>query len=133
MTVAGFGCRRGCSEQALRELLERTLQSQGLPLQALDALASIDLKQTEPGLLGLARSLGLPLVCFSAEQLARFEPLLSRRSAIALRETGCAGVAEASALAQAEALGGRPATLLMEKLSSAEASLALAHCAAEPR
>ncbi|MES2821257.1 MAG: cobalamin biosynthesis protein [Pseudomonadota bacterium] len=132
VTVAGFGCRRGCSEQALRALLEQTLQAHGVPLAALDALASIEAKRDEPGLLALALGLGLPLVFFSAEQLARFESSLTRRSSIALRETGCAGVAEACALAQASALGDGPATLLIEKYSSAEASVALACSLAEP-
>lgn len=132
VTVAGFGCRRGCSEQALRALLEQILQAHGVPLTALDALASIDAKRDEPGLLALALALGLPLVFFSVEQLNRFESSLSRRSAVALRETGCAGVAEASALAQAEALGGR-ARLRVEKHSSAEASVALACSLVEHR
>lgn len=131
VTVAGFGCRRGCSEQALRDLLEQTLQAHGVPLAALDALASIEAKGDEPGLLALAHSLGLPLVFFSAAQLTRFDACLTRRSAIALRETGCAGVAEASALAQAQALGNGPATLLIDKHSSAEASVALACSLAE--
>ncbi|HLD67071.1 MAG TPA: cobalamin biosynthesis protein [Pseudomonas sp.] len=131
VTVVGLGCRRGCSEQALRDLLEQTLQAHGVPLHVLDALASIEAKRDEAGLLALAHSLGLPLVFFSAEQLARFDSSLTRRSAIALRETGCAGVAEASALAQAQVLGSGPATLLIDKHSSAEASLALACSLAE--
>ncbi|MGH8436050.1 MAG: cobalamin biosynthesis protein [Pseudomonas sp.] len=124
--IAGLGCRRGCSEAALRELLEQTLPAYGLRLTDLNGLASIEHKRTEPGVLALAQTLGLPLVFFPAAQLAAFDSRLTQHSAIALRATGCAGVAEASALAQAEALSGRRAELLISKHSNASASFALA-------
>ena len=55
--VAGFGCQRGCPADVMLELIESSLRVHGLELQDLCALASIDLKNNEPGLLELARRL----------------------------------------------------------------------------
>ncbi|KPX40276.1 Uncharacterized protein ALO68_02843 [Pseudomonas syringae pv. helianthi] len=124
--VAGLGCRRGCSAAALRELIERSLRAIGLDIASVTALASIDLKDKEPGLLELARQLGVPLVCFNATQLVAWELHLTHRSAQVFQTTGCHGVAEGSALALAAQSGDGTATLLIERQKSAHATFALA-------
>lgn len=124
--IAGFGCRRGCSEALLRSLLEQALAEYGLAASQLAGLASIASKQDEPGLLALAQRLGLPLHGLPLATLQTYESRLSQHSPIALRETGCSGVAEASALAAAEALAGRSAQLRITKRSNARATFALA-------
>ena len=124
MLVAGLGCQRGCSAQGLLELIEQTLHRNQLQLQDLSALASIDLKSDEPGLLELARQLGLPLTLFSTSQLAPFEAQLTHRSVMAFQHTGCHGVAESAALALASDFG--PATLLIPRVNSQHATFALA-------
>ncbi|MWV13063.1 cobalamin biosynthesis protein CobE [Pseudomonas sp. R-28-1W-6] len=124
--IAGLGCRRGCTALELAELLLATLHQLQLPLAALSGLASSARKRDELGLLQLAAELDLPLTFCAAEQLASYESRLSESSALARELTGSAGVAEASALAQAEALAGRSATLLCTKQRSACATLALA-------
>jgi len=121
----GIGCRRGCSATSLGNLLEQTLKAHGLPLSAVAGLASIDLKHDEPGLQQLAERLNVPLLFFSAEQLAAFESRLSHRSAVAYRHSGCYGVAESAALAMAEHLAGS-AQLHVTRTLQADASLALA-------
>jgi cobalt-precorrin 5A hydrolase len=123
---AGIGCRRGCGANALRELLERALQSSGLRIDHLTGLASIDNKRAEPGLLALAVELNLPLTFFSAAQLKKFEDRLQVPSAAALRATGVAGIAATSALALAESRSGTRAELVVEKYKSAAATVALA-------
>lgn len=128
--VAGLGCRRGCSEHELRELLDATLAEQRLVVGDLDALASVDSKADEPGLQALALTLQLPLALLPAAELAACEGRLSGASAVALRETGSPGIAEAAALLHAEALASRPARLLVEKRRSANATCALA-CTSE--
>lgn len=122
----GLGCRRGCPASALAALLEQTLRAHDLPLAAVTGLASIDLKHDEPGLHQLAQQLGVPLLFFSAAQLAPFEPRLSHRSAVAFAHTGCHGVAESSALALAEHCGATPALLRVARMLQADATLALA-------
>ncbi|HKS13154.1 MAG TPA: cobalamin biosynthesis protein [Pseudomonas sp.] len=123
---AGLGCRRGCPASELAELLRRVLASEGLDLRALKGLASIDGKADEPGLRQLAGQLGLPLVFFSAAQLAPFEGQLSQRSLIAWRHSGCWGVAESAALAMAAAAHHGPVRLHLTRQASGQATLALA-------
>lgn len=124
--VAGLGCRRGCSMGELLALLEQTLEQLGLQVADLDCLASAAHKAGEAGLHQLAEHLRVPLVLLPAEQLGRYHERLSRHSNLSLRITGSAGVAEASALAQAEVLTGGRAKLLCAKRSSARATLAIA-------
>ncbi|WP_434563503.1 cobalamin biosynthesis protein [Pseudomonas sp. R1-6] len=124
--VVGLGCQRGCSASTLRALLERTLLAHGIALDEIRALASIDRKRDEPGLLELAAQLSLPLTCFSAEQLAGYQAQLSHRSAIAFERTGCHGVAESAALALADQLGVSPARLRVTRQKGPQATLALA-------
>ncbi|TDF83728.1 cobalamin biosynthesis protein [Pseudomonas sp. H9] len=121
----GLGCRRGCSVEALSNLLEHTLKAHDLPLADVVGLASIDLKHNEPGLQQLARRLKVPLLFFSATELAPFEPRLSHRSAVTYQHSGCYGVAESAALALAERLAG-PAQLRVTRTLHNDASLALA-------
>jgi precorrin-4 C11-methyltransferase len=72
--VAGMGCRRGVPAGELREALDATLAEAGLALENLAALATVDLKADEPGLLELADSLGVPLHIIPREQLAALDP-----------------------------------------------------------
>ena len=124
--VVGLGCQRGCPASALRALLDQALQAQRIDLQSITALASIDLKRDEPGLIELAEHLGLPLTVFRSEQLSAYEARLSHQSQIAFERTGCYGVAESAALALAEALAQAPATLLISRQKYAQATFALA-------
>ena len=120
----GLGCRRGCPASELLALLAEGLHGNGLQAVHLAGLASLDNKRDEPGLLALARQLSLPLVFFSAQDVLRFEPQLSQRSARAFAQTGCHGVAESCALALAAEHG--PARLVVTRLQSPQATLALA-------
>lgn len=108
------------------ELIEQSLQDSALTVHDICALASIDLKSHEPGLLELAQLLGVPLTFFSATQLAPYEPQLSHRSAISLQHTGCMGVAESAALALASQSG--PAKLRISRQKNTQATFALAIC-----
>ncbi|MFK3799118.1 MULTISPECIES: cobalamin biosynthesis protein [unclassified Pseudomonas] len=124
--VIGLGCQSGCPVSVLMGLIEVTLLEHRLALSDITALASIDSKSNEAGLLELAEQLALPLTFFSAEQLAVFEPRLSHRSQIAFDNTGCYGVAESAALALAAQLGDGAATLMIERRNSSRATFALA-------
>ncbi|MGN8273471.1 cobalamin biosynthesis protein [Pseudomonas sp. SMV71] len=124
--VVGLGCQRGCPASTLRALLEQTLLAHRIEQHQLQALASIDLKRDEPGLLALAEQLVLPLVCFSAEQLVDYQHRLTHRSEIAFERTGCYGVAESAALALADRLGTASATLRVSRQRGTGSTLALA-------
>lgn len=129
--VVGLGCQRGCSAQALLELIEQSLQRAGVRLQAISALASIDLKADEPGLLQVASQLNLQIRFFSAAHMTRYETQLSHRSPVAFAHTGCYGIAESAALALAGQSG--DATLLISRQKSLHATFALAICPAPDR
>ncbi|MBH3402165.1 cobalamin biosynthesis protein [Pseudomonas fluorescens] len=124
--VVGLGCQRGCEVHSLLALLDSALAEAGIDRSRVTALASIDHKRDEPGLLALAQRSNLPLQCFSAEHLAGYEHRLSHRSALAFAHTGCYGVAESAALALAEQLSDSPARLLITRQKSAQATFALA-------
>jgi cobalt-precorrin 5A hydrolase len=126
LRVIGLGCQRGCPAIALRQLIDSSLAEQGLTLANINALASLDRKADEAGLLELASQTGLPLVCFSAAELMPFEAQLSHHSQIAFDHTGCYGVAESAALALAQRLSGSPASLIITRRKSANATFALA-------
>jgi len=122
---AGFGCRRGCPLDVLEALLQAVLEHHGLNITALRGFASIAGKADEPGLQQLAARHALPLVVFAAEQLQRFEPQLSHRSAVAFAHSGCWGIAESSALALAS-LSHPSVTLKVARQVRGPATLALA-------
>ena len=124
--VIGLGCRLGCSVDELLALIEQSLGQAGIALQSIHALASIDLKRDEAGLIQLAAQLKLQLEVFSSRQLAPFASQLSQQSARAFEATGCFGIAESAALALAEQLGGAAARLLITRKNSSGATFALA-------
>ena len=124
--VVGLGCQRGCDVHTLLGLFDSALAEGGIARERITALASIDRKQDEPGLLALAQLLDLPLQCFSAQQLAGYEHRLSHKSALAFAHTGCYGIAESAALALAEHLADAPAHLLVPRRKNAQATVALA-------
>lgn len=67
--VAGLGCRRGKSEEELEAFLTENLARCGVGVHELKALASIDLKRDEQGLVSLAGKLAVPFLTYSAEEL----------------------------------------------------------------
>ncbi len=124
--VVGLGCQRGCSALELRQLIEEGLRECRLEPHDIAALASMDGKANEAGLLELGHGLGLTIGFFSAGDLAVYEAQLTYRSEIAFDRTGCYGVAESAALAMATRLSGSPATLVIPRRKSAHATFALA-------
>ncbi len=95
--IVGMGCNRGTSEQILRQHLEATLAQAGLAIHSVAAITSVDAKAREGGLKRLAKQLGVPFVCYDAEELAAIEvPTPSPRVEA---EVGTPSVSEASVIA----------------------------------
>ena len=67
--VAGMGCRRGASADELDQLLIETFDSHNLALLSLRCIATAELKRDEPGLQQLAVKHGVPLVCYTSDEL----------------------------------------------------------------
>ncbi len=62
MMVAGIGCRKGVGTEAVMAAIARALDHHGIAAVALDALATVPLKENEPALHAAARQLKLELV-----------------------------------------------------------------------
>ena len=65
----GVGCRRGTEKETIRAAVTAALEAHRIDPRAVCALASVDAKRDEPGLLAFAKELGVPAVFFSAETL----------------------------------------------------------------
>lgn len=98
----GIGCRRGVSFEVLKEVLMEVLLKNNLSMASIKALASVDIKQDEEGLLRLAEELNLPLKFFSREEITRFQEAQKdinfSHSAFVEKEIGVGGVCEPVAL-----------------------------------
>ncbi|WP_441249738.1 Rv2231c family pyridoxal phosphate-dependent protein CobC [Kitasatospora sp. McL0602] len=118
MVVIGVGARRGAPAGELLALVDAALASAGLTRHDVLRLATLDTKTTEPALLATADALGVPLVGHPAALLAAVA--VPHPSSAALTAVGTPSVAEAAALADG---GG---ALLVPKLASARATVAIA-------
>lgn len=111
--VLGIGCERGTSVGLLERGVDKVLSDQRLSASAVRAIASIDRKKGEAGLLALSQRRGWPLHFFTAAQLASVTPEGSER---VRAHVGTPAVAEPAALLLAHA-----ARLLIEKTVYSEA------------
>jgi cobalt-precorrin 5A hydrolase len=95
--VAGVGCRRGKCAADIVAAIRSALDEAALDIRALCALASINLKADEAGLIDAAQSLGVPLRIVSRDDVERLDAAYGAsefvRSAI-----GVGGVCEPAAL-----------------------------------
>ena len=103
IAVLGVGCKRGTPREALEAALAAMLDRSGLSGLAICAVATIDLKKNEPGLLAFCASHGWPLYTYSVAQLQTVSGSFTS-SAFVQRVTGVDNVCERSAVLAA----GRP-------------------------
>ncbi|MGW8700488.1 precorrin-3B C(17)-methyltransferase [Streptomyces eurythermus] len=114
--VVGVGASRGAPAEEVLALVEGALREAGLAARSVGELATVDAKAGEPGIVAAAERLGVPLVTYSAEELAGVE--VPNPSAAPLAAVGTPSVAEAAALLR----GGE---LLVPKRKSAMATCAV--------
>jgi cobalt-precorrin 5A hydrolase / precorrin-3B C17-methyltransferase len=117
--VVGVGASKGAPAEEVLGLVETALRDAGLTARSVAELATVDAKAEEPGIVAAAGRLGVPLVTYSAEELAGVE--VPNPSDAPLAAVGTPSVAEAAALVR----GGE---LLVPKRKSA-GSPAMATCA----
>ncbi len=113
--VAGIGCRRGADAAEIIALLEHALAAANCSASTLAALASLDRKADEPGLLAAAAYFGVPLRTFATSELSAPEATVSAKVHALV---GTSSVAEAAAR--------RAGPLIAPKLKSARVTCALA-------
>ena len=114
--AVGLGCDRGTPLATLQQALDEALAAAGARLLDVAALASIDLKADEPGLLALAELHGWPITFYTPAQLA--DVPVPNPSETVRKFTGSPSVSEAAALLMAATVAGQlvPGTaLLVEK------------------
>lgn len=113
--VVGVGASRGVPVSEVLDLVTAALAATGCAGRPVAALATVAAKAGEPGLVGAARRLGVPLRSFPAAALAAVR--VPTPSTVAAAAVGTPSVAEAAALLAA----GPGAELIAGKRTSAPA------------
>ena len=106
----GLGCDRGTPAATIRQVIDEALARAGATLADVEAVASIDLKADEAGLLEVARACGWTLRFYAAAELAQVT--VPNPSETVRKHTGTPSVSEAAALLAA---GTDLSHLLIEK------------------
>ena len=119
----GIGCRKGISVEAVEKAVSVVLENNRIPRAALCAVASIDLKARERGLLDFCQQWELPVRFYSAEEL-RQVPGTFAPSEFVKSITGVDNVCERAAM-----LGAR--SLIVHKTAMDGVTVALAEKAWE--
>ena len=120
--VVGVGASKGAPVDEVLGLVESAVRDAGLSLASLAQLATVDAKSDEPGIVEAARRLGVPLVTYSAEELAAVA--VPNPSDAPLAAVGTPSVAEAAAL-----VGGGELLVPKRKSERADGQPAMATCA----
>jgi cobalt-precorrin 5A hydrolase/precorrin-3B C17-methyltransferase len=94
--VVGVGASKGAPVEEVLGLVQGALRDAGLSVRGVAELATVDAKAGEPGIVGAAERLGVPVVTYSAERLARVT--VPNPSDAPLTAVGTPSVAEAAAL-----------------------------------
>ena len=119
--ILGIGCRKGKSYAELAEFIERWLLKLGLTTADILQIASIDLKQQEPGLVQWSNCNRVPFVTYSAAELQEAEGEFVT-SQFVEEQTGVDNVCERAAMKAAGAEG----TLILRKQAEHGMTLAVA-------
>src|SRR5713226_4801151 len=95
--VLGIGCDKGTASELIERGMLTVLARNHLSAKSVKALATIDKKKDEPGILALAERFGWPLEIYPAEELDAV-PGIENPSETVMRYVGTRGVAEPAAL-----------------------------------
>ena len=116
----GVGCNRGTGADEIMEVIGRAFEAGGLSPLCLTAMASIDVKADEEGILEAAKRFGVPLSFYTKDQLSGTKGLVNP-SAAAMKHVGTVSVCEAAAI-QVSKMG----PLVVPKVKNANVTVALA-------
>ena len=95
--VAGVGCKKGTPVDKIEHAVQEAFAKAGLRMEALCAVASIDLKKEETGLLEFCETRNVPFKTYAAEEL-RAVPGIYSASEFVSGVTGVDNVCERSAV-----------------------------------
>ncbi|RAT96846.1 cobalt-precorrin 5A hydrolase [Brevibacillus sp. Leaf182] len=93
--VLGMGCNRGTSAEEIEAVIKETLDELQFSIKSVKALATIELKKDEAGLIAVCEKYGWPFVWYSPEELNQVE--ISDPSDTVFKFTGAYGVSEPAA------------------------------------
>lgn len=95
--TVGIGCRKGVSAQQVESGIREAFRRHNLDLRGAAGLASIDIKQAEPGILRTAEALEIPFRTFSAGELEQADGMFTE-SGFVKKITGTGNVCERAAV-----------------------------------
>ena len=119
--VVGMGCRKNKDTEELLDFYMKTLEKAMVEPGEVYALASIDKKRDEPGLLAISERMRIPFFTYTAEELNRVGACV-HSSEFVKAQVGVDNVCERAALAGCEANG----TLIYEKQAFDGMTIAIA-------
>ena len=123
MCILGIGCRRNTPFETLNEGMENFIREHGIRKEAVKAVATIDLKKDEEGLIRLCRENGWEFITYSSEALSALQGSFTASSFVS-SVTGVDNVCErASLLASGE--GGK---LVINKSAGNGMTFAMSVC-----
>lgn len=117
--IAGIGCNSGTGAEEITRAVRDTLNEARLSFFSLAAMATIDKKAAEPGLVAFCRKHHLPILAYTPEQLNGVTGVTP--SPAAQKATGAQAVAEPAAI-----LGSDQGILLVAKQRIGNVTVALA-------
>jgi cobalt-precorrin 5A hydrolase len=118
--VVGIGCNRNTAKDEIKGLLLAVMKNHRLAVGSLKCIASVSIKNDEPGLLGLATDLGLPITFFDKPELKQVEGIQTP-SAMVEKHLGVKSVCEAAAI-----LASNQGTLIVPKHTTPNVTVAIA-------
>ena len=119
--VVGMGCRKNKDPEELLDFYMKTLEKAMVEPGEVYALASIDKKKDEPGLLAISERMRIPFFTYTAEELNRVGACV-HSSEFVKAQVGVDNVCERAALAGCGANG----TLIYEKQAFDGMTIAIA-------
>lgn len=119
--VLGMGCKKGKEEEKISAFIAKILNREGISNNQIYALASVEQKAREEGLIGWSQKAGIPFVTYSAETLNQVKGTFSG-SDFVKQTIGVDNVCERSALKACKTGG----TLIVKKEAEDGMTLAIA-------
>jgi cobalt-precorrin 5A hydrolase len=122
MIAAGIGCKRGAPASDIEAAIRAALARVRIGVDALDVIATMQAKSSEPGIRAAAAKFGVSLIIVPELELAAANGRVETHSERVAALAGVGSVAEAAALAAA----GPASKLIVPRLIVGAATCALA-------
>ncbi len=119
--VIGIGCRKGTELMRIEEAVQSSVAAIGRSFYSIAALASVDVKKEEGGLLAFAEKYHKEIIFYTVEELAAVTAALGLEESSFVKKTiGTGNVCEAAAIQK-----GRTTTLWQKKQKHAQVTTAI--------